>query len=1026
MAATVEIVFQGIDRASNVAQRISSAAQGIGRGMQDFGQQLMGIGAGLTAGVTLPITAGLGYAAKQAIDFETAMAEVSKAANLTGEPLEAMGDQILEMTRTIPRSAGELAEIAAAGGRLGIGAESLENFVRLTSEMSVAFDMSADQAGDSAAKIANNFRMMDDAGQIDFDRLETYGNVVNNLADNMATTEANIVNATGRMAGVANTYGMTENEVAALAAGFTALGVAPETAARAFNSTASRLAMATELGGKVQEGLQQLGISAEEMQQAFESGRGTEAYRDFLQTVADAGPEAGSALTKIFGQGFSDEILQAAGGIEQFNNAFNRMAEAEGGGGSTMASSFETMSQTTGAQLQLLRNAFNEMAIEIGSAMLPAINSVVSAIRPMLTGVADFARANPGIARMGVAFAAVAAAIGPVLVGLGAVASFAGTGLAALGGLALPLAAAAAAAVGLAAGLEPVQNFFESTDFSAIGSQLSSAFSSAMMAVSQIDFESVFQRAANGLRTMLSGIGDLLGAIDFSTMAYSLGRTIGNALTGIGRFLSGINWAAAVSGLVTALTTGIGRAIQAIGAFLQGVDFGGLGRALGSIFVQVPSMMQAAFYSVNWGALAVGLGTVLLAVGEGFVEFLSGAIVGVFEGLGTLLMNAIQPAIDLLSNIPGMGDLVGGGEAASPALDMSGAIGADSGLGAMMSSEVSQAGSEATAQAIQMAQGITQPMQQASTQVQAQATQMVTAMQQPMQQMQTQMAAMGPQMAATMNASLMQPMQQVGTQMSTVFSQISTQVSTAMQQIVTQVSQMGSQMSSAMSAAFSQMSAQLSAAMSAMVAQMSQVGAQMSAAIQGVIAAIQGVAAQAGAAGAAIGQEMAAGILSSVGEVQAAAQQLASAARSALPGSDAEVGPLSDLTRTGPALVDTFANGIRPTSTLMGNLNRTMGTVRSALAGDPATVRAVSGIAGQAPVPVRGALGSLTGGAAGGGGGGGGVTVHYAPSINVPAGTSEQQTASFEQQLRDHAEQLAELISEAQERRGFLAFGGGL
>lgn len=417
------IFIEATDRASKPIQKVADSIEQLqksGKTISDVGSKISDFGEGMTRNVTAPIVAGLGLAAHTAIAFESSMAEVQKAANLDASGMETMQGTILEMSRTIPRSANELAEMAAAGGRLGIAANDLDDFVSLTSEMSVAFDMASDQAGQAAAEIANNFGMMNAAtGEMDFARLETFGNTVNNLADNMATTEANIVNFTNRASGVGKTFGIMENDVAAFGAAFTALGIAPEKASNAFNTTAQRLAMATELGGKAAEGFDQLGLSATDMQQAFAKGRGTEAMMNFLVAVQDGGPAAGSALSKILGQGFSDEILQAAGGMEQFEKAFDKANEAVAGGGSTMQDSFDSISGTTASQMQFARNALSEIGVTLGTALLPVINDVLAAIIPMAHGFAEFVSNHPGVTQIGLAIAGIAAAAGPALIVIG-------------------------------------------------------------------------------------------------------------------------------------------------------------------------------------------------------------------------------------------------------------------------------------------------------------------------------------------------------------------------------------------------------------------------------------------------------------------------------------------------------------------------------------------------------------------------------------------------------------------------------
>ena len=56
-------------------------------------------------------------------------------------------------------AATELAQIAAAGGQLGVPIEKLETFVRLSAQMSTAFGMSAEEAGQAVAKLSNVFNL---------------------------------------------------------------------------------------------------------------------------------------------------------------------------------------------------------------------------------------------------------------------------------------------------------------------------------------------------------------------------------------------------------------------------------------------------------------------------------------------------------------------------------------------------------------------------------------------------------------------------------------------------------------------------------------------------------------------------------------------------------------------------------------------------------------------------------------------------------------------------------------------------
>ncbi|MGP5371423.1 phage tail tape measure protein, partial [Pseudomonas helleri] len=97
---------------------------------------------------------------KLAIDYESAMADVKKVVNFdTPEGFSTLSTEILELTRTLPLAASDLAAIAASGGQLGIASKDIKLFTTNIAKMATAFDMSAEMGGDSMAKLANVYQI---------------------------------------------------------------------------------------------------------------------------------------------------------------------------------------------------------------------------------------------------------------------------------------------------------------------------------------------------------------------------------------------------------------------------------------------------------------------------------------------------------------------------------------------------------------------------------------------------------------------------------------------------------------------------------------------------------------------------------------------------------------------------------------------------------------------------------------------------------------------------------------------------
>jgi len=724
-SSLLSITIEAIDNASAVISGVQNSVKGLAQ-IGAVGSSLVGMG----AAIALPII-GIGTAAVgAAVEFESSMANVAKAANVpvNSAQYRALSTEILGLSRVIPRAATDLAEISAEGAKLGVSIPNLGRFTTLMSTMAVAFDMTAQQAAEGGAKIANSFQMVDAAGQMDFSRLSRFGDVVNTLGDNMATTEGQIIEFAKQTAGVASVYRISEGDVAGLGAAFTSLGLAPERAARAFNSTAVKLASATSLGSAAQEGFKALGVSATEMQTAFESGEGTDAYLGFLQKVKTAGPQAGAALSKIFGVGFSDEIMTAAAGMDQFTKAIDLSGKKAGDAGfSTMQSSFEIFASTTASQMQLLKNNFTELGIAIGSAILPAINAVTSAIRPMIMAFASFAQANPGIIAVGVAILGIVAAIGVAAIAVGgflmAIASV-GTAMATisggaaaigLGAMFAPLGAAALLAAGLvavAAGIIAAGAFLVTGSWEGVAgvfaaipavlselpanlAQIPAAIGSMILAAQAIINNFVagvrlaFATMGNAMTQALSG-----NMAPFMAIFQGIVPAIRAAFLGIGTMIVGV---------ITGIMTAIGTIGTMIGAVLMGIN-----AMILAYLTTVATGITAAIMGIITGIVAVistigmMIGTVIMGIVTGVMVAIAGisaSIAGVIAGISASISGAMAGIMGVIDSM--VSSMTAAFNSIGPAI--SGAMSAAIGVVTSMAGQFAAAGSALMAA---LAQGI--------------------------------------------------------------------------------------------------------------------------------------------------------------------------------------------------------------------------------------------------------------------------------------------------------------------------------
>ncbi|WP_425383483.1 phage tail tape measure protein [Wolbachia endosymbiont (group A) of Melieria omissa] len=350
---------------------------------------------------------------KVAIDFESAMADVTKVVDFKKGTDEAtkFAKKLKEMSRTIPLSAAELAQIAASGSQLGIKKEDLFMFTETVAKMSTAFDMSAEQAGDSIAKLSNVYG-------IDVSKMEHVGNVINHLSDNTAAKARDMVEALAIVGGTAKQFGLDLEKTSSLANAFISLGKTPEKAATAINALLSKLQTAEEQGGDFKAALEQMGITAEEIVQRI-SENGEEALLYFFQTLKKMdNQERSTILMKLFGHEYQDDIALLAGSFNKYEDAIRLLADTEEYK-SSLQKEFQNRVDTTASKLRLLRNAIAEVGMNLGSVMLPTLKSIAEFLQEKTRSIALFAEKYPTLTKAIMGTIAALISLKILVVGLG-------------------------------------------------------------------------------------------------------------------------------------------------------------------------------------------------------------------------------------------------------------------------------------------------------------------------------------------------------------------------------------------------------------------------------------------------------------------------------------------------------------------------------------------------------------------------------------------------------------------------------
>ena len=589
--------------------------------------EAMGAMAGMGA-VLVPI--------KVAMDFESSMADVRKVVDFdTPQQFKEMEQQLLNMTHRIPMAATELSKIAASGGQLGIARQDIAGFTETIAKMSVAFDISADAAGDSMAKLANVYK-------IPVAKIGELGDAINHLSNSSPAKASDIVNTLGRVGGVAKQFGLTELQTASLSNAFISLGRSPEVAGTAINGMLTKLATAEKGGNKFQAALKSMGVSAKDLKRDI-AQNGEQALMDFLKAVNKLPKDKQmGTLVDLFGLEYADDVAVLAGSLETYQKSIDALKNGKDGKpafSGSMDKEFAARSATTANNWQLFKNQMQHLAISIGSVMLPTINALLNEMKPLVDSFIRFSQTNPDL-------------IKKLFLGAAALASFRVGSLVARFGLSL----------------------FGSAIFGTVGRLL--AFGGALLRVRSVlqllnMGRSVLALRMLGLsaaqaRVLLAGLGRVGSLVSGSLKLVGAAfGWLGNAARALIGFLPMIGQAFMALGRVLLMTPiGLALGLMATAAYLLYTRWGavvGGAKLLWQDLSRVVSLVATSittFFSTSWATITAVFNTAMNAILTRIQTFSPvtafqtafAAVSGFFSSLVSTFMSYGGMLIDGLAN----------------------------------------------------------------------------------------------------------------------------------------------------------------------------------------------------------------------------------------------------------------------------------------------------------------------------------------------------------------------------------------
>jgi len=311
-------------------------------------------------------------------DFEKALIGVQKTTNLTDIETEALGLEIEKLALRIPKTTEELLSIAKSAGQLGVtGSENILNFAETIARLGVASDVSGEEAATALARILKVTN--ETVGGVD-----ELASVIVKLGNTFEASESEILAVTNEVAAAATQFGTSSASAVALSAALKSLGRRAESSGSAVSRSLIEIDKALREGGQSLKDFERItGLTGEELEKVFKEDS-LVAFKVFVAGLARIEEEGGSVAEELAKLGLTSIRTNSILGVlaknsESVEKAFKSASKEVIENRALIDESNKAFSTLT-SQIGLARNSIAFAARALGTALAPAVTSIVKSI----------------------------------------------------------------------------------------------------------------------------------------------------------------------------------------------------------------------------------------------------------------------------------------------------------------------------------------------------------------------------------------------------------------------------------------------------------------------------------------------------------------------------------------------------------------------------------------------------------------------------------------------------------------------
>ncbi|RGH01233.1 phage tail tape measure protein [Clostridium sp. AF15-6B] len=596
----------------------------LGEKVTGVGDKVSALGGKMTATITMPVVAGGTAAVKEAKDYSSALAKLSTIADTTQTPLSDLDDSIMKLSDDTGISAAALAEASYNAISAGQSTEDAVGFVGKANVLARSGFTSMSTATDTLTTAMNAYGLSADQVSSVSDKLITTQNLGKTTVDELGASM-------GKVIPTAAMYGVNLDQLSAAYVTTTKNGIGTAEATTYING------MLNELG---KSGSTTSNILKEKTGKSF-SELMNEGYNlsDVLQIIQNEADSSGMSLADMFG---SQEAAKAAATITQHTTDFTSAVKELESSAGTAQKAFDTLEASDPSiQFEKTKTAIQNCAISIGQILMPIVQQIAGKIQELVQKFRDL---DPETQQQIVMIAAIAAAIGPLIVIIGTLISSVGK-IITFGGQIVSLVGSITTWMGTAS------TFITGTMIPAITGVVTAIGPFLLIAAAVIavitaiivvikNWDAIVEVAQFVWESFCEKVSQLVTAFkEFFTSAF---QAIGSFFTGI--------WNGIVS-VATNAWSSIRTVFSTGGSFFTGI-FQQAWNGITSIFNRLGGFFSGVWNSVTgiFKSAGMAIGNAISGAVKTAVNFVLSKAIGIINGF----ISAINAVIGVINKIPGV------------------------------------------------------------------------------------------------------------------------------------------------------------------------------------------------------------------------------------------------------------------------------------------------------------------------------------------------------------------------------------